>query len=190
MASLRFNLSVLSLLFSCGALTAPHPLVPRTASKIFISSGVFEGGGLDLVNLERIRFWKDPQSGVERWVIDFSSLAERKLQEKAPYFKISVIPPNKLFLPHQKEEELSPARIVIQLSGVQNNFTRAKRIKTFLKKSNLVRSLRIYPPLENGHRLMEWVLNDSVVVEPHQPISKEGRIVLDLKPQRNLHEKK
>lgn len=187
---MRFFLVFLCSVVSHLAGSAPHPLVPRTASQIFINSGVFEGGGLDLVNLERIRFWKDPKTGIERWVIDFSSLAERKLQEQAPYFKISVIPPNKLFLPHQKEEELSPARIVVQLSGVKNNFIRSKRIKQFLRKSDLVRSLRIYPPLDNGHRLIEWVLSDSVVVEPHQPISKEGRIVLDLKPQRKLDEKK
>lgn len=187
---MRFLFVFLGLLFSTLAGSATHPLVPRTASQIFIGSGVFEGGGIDLVNLERVRFWKDPKTGIERWVIDFSSLTDRKLQEKAPYFKISIIPPNKLFLPHRREEELSPARIVVQLSGIQNNFTRRKRINNFLKKSDLVRSFRIYPAMDNGHRLMEWVLSDSVVVEPHQPISKEGRIVLDLKPQRTIDEKK
>jgi len=187
---MRLSLTIFLLHFAYLLFSAPHPLIPRTASQIFVNNGVFEGGGLDLVNLERIRFWKDPQNGHERWVIDFSSLQKRQLNEKAPSFKISISPPDKVFLPRGKEQELAPARILVELSGIENNYIQQKRIRGFLRTSSLVQSVRIYPAVEKGPVLIEWLLNGDVLVEPHQPITKEGRLVLDLKPKRNLYEKK
>lgn len=172
------------------AQASSHPLIPRTASNIYIASGVFEGGGVDLVNLEKVRFWKNPETDQERWVLDFSSISDRKLHEKAPYFKLTILPADKIFLPHQREKEISPAKIEVQLAGVQNSFINKKTLKTFLNQSTLVKSFFVSSPSEGGQASIEIVLNHSVLVEPHQPISKEGRLVIDLKPQRMPHEKK
>lgn len=167
---------------SFGAL-APRP-VPRTVSQIYIGSGVFEGGSPLAAHIEGLRFSRNPQTGTERWVFDFSDARTNSPQLLAPEFQLRLTPPDKVQLADGKEVQISPQRLLISLNAIKNNEIRAKTIQTHLSKSKLVKNIRIYPPIENGDRVIEFTFKHPILLEPHQPLQKEGRLVLDLKPRK------
>ena len=149
----------------------PRP-VPRTSSHLFVESGTFEGGSPLSANLEGIRFSRNPKDSSERWVIDFSDARTRTYQQIAPEFQVRLVP----------ETKWTPARILIYLSSIKANYLEPRTLKTLLRKSHLIQNIRIYPPIEDGDRAIELILKETVLWEPNQPLQKEGRLVLDLKP--------
>ncbi len=48
-----------------------------------------------------------------------------------------------------------------------------------------MKEIVLYPPVERGDMAMELVLRDDVRFDPFQPLEREGRLVLDLRPAAN-----
>jgi len=176
--------SILTLLVSTLVAAVPARPVPRTSSKLYVDSGTFEGGSPLAANIEAIRFSRNPKENTERWVFDFSDARTRTLQQIAPDFQIRVIPADKVNLGGGKEFEVSPLRVIISLNSIKENRIDPKVLTRLLKKSHLVKNIRFYPPIEEGDRAVEILFKKSVLIEPHQPLQKEGRLVLDLKPRK------
>ncbi|NBX92802.1 MAG: hypothetical protein EB078_10315 [Proteobacteria bacterium] len=159
----------------------PRP-IPRTSSKIFVKTGVFEGGTAGAANLEGIRFSRNKTEETERWVLDFSSAHTRSLQETAPKFQVRYSQADRIEVPEGRDVLLNPPRLIISLQSIKGNYLTRAQFKPFLERSQLVRDIKIYPPIEDGDMAVEFILKHSIQFEPHQPIQKEGRLVLDLKP--------
>ena len=175
---------ILTLLVSTLMAAVPARPVPRTSSKLFVDSGTFEGGSPLAANIEAIRFSRNPKDQTERWVIDFSDARSRTLQQIAPDFQVRIAPSDKVVLGEGKEFELNPPRILISLSSIKANYVDPTVLNRMLKKSHLVKNIRFYPPIEDGDRAIEITFKKSILLEPHQPLQKEGRLVLDLKPRK------
>jgi len=163
---------------------SPRP-IPRTASQIFVQSGLFEGGTPIAAHLEGFRFSRNPKTGIERWVLDFSDAKTRSRQFMAPEFQVRLLAAEKVRVADGKEVFLSPSRIVISLSSIKANHLDESRLQKLIRKSKLVRAIRLYPPIEDGDRAIEILLKKDALFEPHQPLQKEGRLVLDLKPRQD-----
>jgi len=176
---------ILALLVSTSVFASipPRP-IPRTSSKIFVKTGVFEGGTSHPANIESLRFSRNPKDQSERWVLDFSDGQTRNLQEMAPRFQVRYSNADRVDLPEGDTLLLAPPRIIISLSSIKGNYLNRGQIRNFLEKSKLVKEITVYPPIEGGDTAVEFVLKKPVLFEPHQPVQKEGRLVLDLKPTR------
>jgi hypothetical protein len=175
---------ILTLLASLAeAAFSPRP-IPRTSTRLFVDQGVFEGGSPLAANIEGIRFSRNPKDNSERWVIDFSDARTRSLQQLAPEFQIRFSPMETFITPEGKSIILSHPRLIISLSSIKGNYLHSPQLTKLLRKSKLVRQVRIYPPIEDGDRAIEFVLKKKILFEPHQPLQKEGRLVLDLKPKK------
>lgn len=166
------------------AAIAPRP-VPRTASKIFVESGVFEGGTPIAAHIQGLRFSRNAKTGVERWVLDFSDAKTKNYQLMAPEFQVKLLPSEKVKVADGKEVLLTPPRIIVYLDSIKTSQLDEYRLQKLIKRSKLVRTIRVYPPIEDGDRAIEFVLKKEALLEPHQPLQKEGRLVLDLKPRQD-----
>lgn len=175
---------ILTLLASfASAAISPRP-IPRTSSRLFVDRGLFEGGSPVAANIEGIRFSRNPKDKSERWVIDFSDARTRSFQQLAPEFQVRFSPMETILSPEGKPMMLSAPRLIVSLSSIKGNYLHSPQLTKLLKKSKLVQSVRIYPPIEDGDRAIEFVLKTNILFEPHQPVQKEGRLVLDLKPKK------
>jgi len=173
---------ILTLLASfASAAISPRP-IPRTSTRLFVDRGLFEGGSPVSANIEGIRFSRNPKDKSERWVIDFSDARTRQYQQLAPEFQVRFSPMETLRTPEGKSIWLSPPRLIISLNSIKGNYLNSPQLTKLLKKSKLVQNVRVYPPIEDGDRAIEFILKRNVLFEPHQPLQKEGRLVLDLKP--------
>lgn len=175
---------ILTLLVSHLLAAIPARPMPRTSSKLYVDSGTFEGGSPLAANIEAIRFSRNPKEHTERWVLDFSDARTRTFQQLAPDFQVRIIPSDKVTLGEGQEFELNPPRVIISLSSIKANYVSTAEIRKLLKKSHLVKNIRFYPPIEDGDRAIEVLFKKHVLLEPHQPLQKEGRLVLDLKPRK------
>lgn len=175
---------ILTLLVSTLLAAIPVRPVPRTSSKLYVDTGTFEGGSPLAANIEAVRFSRNSKDQTERWVIDFSDARTRTLQQIAPDFQIRIAPPDRVTLSEGKEVELNPTRVIISLSSIKGNYVDPTVLNKMLKKSHLMKNIRFYPPIEDGDRAIEITFKKPVLLEPHQPLQKEGRLVLDLKPRK------
>lgn len=146
--------------------------IPRVQST-FRTEGIFDGGSQSKANLEAIRLGMHHKEGYERWVIDFSDATTRKPGIVAPQFQIRLLSA----IPQTNEP-----RLVLALGSIASSFIKPTQTMNLLKKSGLVKDITIYPPIEGGDLSIEFVLKPGVRFSPHQPIEKEGRLVIDLKP--------
>jgi hypothetical protein len=158
----------------------PHG-IPRSASGSFRDSGLFEGGKSTKANLEALRLADHRSQGFERWVIDFSGEKGRKLGEVAPKFQLEYVKARKFLRDDGSEATSRPARFVFTFRGIGRNFLTKSAVAKLSKKSLYVENIVIYPPIEGGDMAMEFILKDDVRFDPHQPIEREGRLVLDMK---------
>lgn len=159
---------------------SPSMSIPRDASRRFLTDGIFDGGKSVRANLEGLRFSKHPNQGFERWVFDFSDATTKTLGSVAPQFQVRY---RKAIKVEQNDGSLSivdPARIIISLKGVSRNHISSAELVRLARKSNLVREIIAYPPIEDGDIAIEMILNDSFPFYPHQPMVNEGRLVIDL----------
>ena len=168
-----------TLAFSFPAFAALQPnAIPRESTKRFRSSGLYEGGSESRANIESLRVALHP--GFERWVIDFSDEVKR-LGAVAPRFQLRYVKAEKIPLPDGTEFVRKPARFVFVFRSILKNSLTTARLRGLAKKSRYVKEIILYPPIEKGDTAMEFILNDNVLFEPHQPVEREGRLVLDLK---------
>ncbi len=164
--------------FTLNALARPTP-IPRTANQDFRTEGLFEGGSPISANLEALRI--SEEGGVERWVVDFSDNAKRELGKVAPKFQVRYISGNKIIGSSGELIMAQPAKFILTFRAIRKNFLNRAALQDLVKRSKLVKDIIIYPPIEDGDTAIELILHDNVAFEPHQPIQKEGRLVLDMK---------
>lgn len=160
------------------AITRPSP-IPRTATHKFRSEGLFEGGSNSSANIESLRF--SEQEGYERWIVDFSDNAKRELRKIAPHFQVRYLPGDKILTSTGETVFAKPAKFILTFRAIRKNFLDRTALRETVKQSKIVKDIVVYPPIEQGDLAIELILHDDVVFEPHQPIQKEGRLVLDLK---------
>ena len=166
---IQFLLAILAL--PVFANISPMP-IPRHPSKVFVKEGLFKGGAQESANIENLRFSKHPETKSERWVFDFSDRQTRTVGKLAPQFQISY---------NDGDSLVTPPKFIINFRAISQNYLDKNRLALLSKKSNLVKEIILYPPIENGDQALEIVLKAPVKFEPHQPLQKEGRLVLDLK---------
>jgi len=75
-----------------------------------------------------------------------------------------------------------PAKFIFVFRSIQNNYLTHDKLAQLVKKSNWVQEIVVYPPIEKGDTAVEFVLKENVAFSPYQPVEREGRLVLDLKP--------
>jgi hypothetical protein len=155
--------------------------VPRSALQTFRKEGLFEGGRFNSkANVEDIRLSDPNHDGFERWIIDFSDL-KRVWGSVAPKFQLRYSPADRVELPEGKTLIKKQAMFSLLLQGIQKNFITDDQIHEALQKSKYVKKVVVYPQVEHGDMAMEMILRDDVIFKPHQPMEREGRLVLDLR---------
>ena len=143
--------------------------------------GIFEGGSALPANVENVRVAPHPKEGFERWVLDFSDKNTRTLNSTAPRFQIRYVKAEKVSNSMGQETIISAPKFVIPLRSVEKNVLEKARLKKVVQKSRYVKEIKVYPQVEDGDLAFEMLLRDSVQFEPHQPMDREGGLVLDLK---------
>ena len=179
-----FQLSALLLFLGINAHGLTPVGVPRLPTQMYFGQGLFTGGQLVSANIEGIRLAQHKNKGYERWVIDFSSTGDREVGAVAPRFQLAYLPGTPALKPESlppKEGKIHPPKFRFLFQNIQNNFLTQPKITRLIKRSDFVSEIVVYPPIENGDLAMEFVLNQEVQFEPHQPIEREGRLVLDIK---------
>jgi len=152
--------------------------IPRVPAKQFTNDALFEGGKEVAANLEGLRF--AGHAGFERWVVDFSDNTQ-KPGTIAPRFQIRYEKAETLPLPEGGDLVRKPARFIFVFRQIQKNLLSEDLVQRLARKSRFVKEILLYPPIEKGDMAMEFVLKDNVRYSPHQPLEREGRLVLDLK---------
>ena len=76
---------------------------------------------------------------------------------------------------------MKPAKFLFLFRSIEKNRLNPKKLQKLAKKSRFVKKIILYPPIEEGDMAMEFILKEDVLFEPHQPLEKEGRLVLDVK---------
>lgn len=160
------------------AVAKPAP-IPRTANQDFRTEGLFEGGSPVSANIEGVRI--SEQDGMERWVVDFSDNAKRELGKVAPKFQVRYIQGDKIIGSTGELIMARPAKFILTFRAIRKNFLNKAALQDLVKRSKHVKDIVIYPAIEDGDTAVELILHDNVAFEPHQPIQKEGRLVLDMK---------
>ena len=165
--------------YSVGAVV-PSLSIPREDSRRFLTDGVFDGGKAVRANISGLRFSKHLKAGFERWVFDFSDVATQTVGSIAPQFQVRYLKASKIEQSNGKHLTLEPARIVITFKGVSRNLLTRSQLDKLAHKSQLVKEVISYPPIEDGDFAIEMVLKDSFPFYTHQPIHNEGRLVIDI----------
>lgn len=173
------SLGVLAFSLTTFAAVTPST-IPRQTPKNFVDDAIFEGGRDVAANLVDIRFGEHRKQGFERWVIDFSDLAD-KLGAVAPKFQLRYEKAETLPLPEGGDLQRRPARFLFVLRQIQKNRLTEEKMKNVVKKSRFVKEILLYPPIEKGDMAIEFILKENVRFAPHQPSEREGRLVLDIR---------
>jgi hypothetical protein len=176
----RFVLALLGFTVPTFAALAPHA-IPRESHHRYFTEGLFEGGSDLRANLEGLRFSSHPREGFERWVFDFSDAGRRTDVKAAPRFRLRYVPGERISLPDGRKIQSHPARFVLSLRGIDRCTLSDRMVDRLAEKSHFVERVVLYPPIEEGDRVVEFVLREDVLFEPFQPARLEGRLVLDLR---------
>ncbi|MEZ4752503.1 MAG: hypothetical protein R3B54_18290 [Bdellovibrionota bacterium] len=156
--------------------------IQREVQKHYVDEGIFEGGSLTAANLANIRLGIHTHEGFERWVVDFEDPKTHVLGQSAPRFSLRYAREQIGMAPTGEENLLLPARLLLSLRRIEHTTVTQERLDQLAAKSGLVKTVILHPPIESGDRVVEFVLNRPARFEAHQPKSREGRLVLDLKP--------
>lgn len=137
----------------------------KTKKNVYFSDTVFWGGDAlaDPVNLSGVR-WA-PNQGFERIVVDLGSSggSDGKLP---PYFQVGV----------------SSARqaITVSIKGITGRSTSSEKLNAAVKKSSLIQSAYIAPPVEGDLAALEFTTKGTVDVESFFLVDPP-RIVIDVR---------
>lgn len=162
------------------AWAAMRPLpIPRTATNEFRIEGLFEGGTNSPANIESLTL--SEQSTFERWTLDFSDHLKREIGKVAPRFQLRYIPGDKIIGSDGVPILIKPAKFILTFRSIRKNRLNRAALQEMVRKSKYVKDIIVYPPIEEGDTALEFILNDNVAFDSHQPAQKAGRLVLDLK---------
>lgn len=157
----------------------PSP-IPRSPSKRFQAQGLYEGGADTRASLAAMRVAQHAREGFERWVIDFSDERTHEVGHLAPKFQIEYQPADKWTKDDGTDVVRRAARFVLRFRQIAKNHLTRAELAALSKKSRYVADVVLYPPVEGGDLALELVLRRDVRFEAHQPMEREGRLVLDL----------
>ncbi|MCB0419185.1 MAG: hypothetical protein KDD39_16175 [Bdellovibrionales bacterium] len=177
----RFSLFVLAFVLPVLGLSAILP-IPREVHHNYVDEGIFEGGSLTAANLVNIRLGQHNAEGFERWVVDFEDPKTHVLGQSAPRFSLRYAREQVGMAPTGEENLLLPARLLLSLRRIESTSVTQERLDKLVERSKLVKAVILHPSIESGDRVVEFVLRRPARFEAHQPKSREGRLVLDLKP--------
>jgi hypothetical protein len=155
--------------------------IPRTAGPNFLKEGLFEGGKDARARLQNLRYYDHSEQGFERWVFDFADSAGQQVNAVAPRFQMVYQEAEKMQLPNGKMFVKRPAKVRFIFRAISKNGLTPEKVQALADKSAIVDEIHLYPPIEQGDMALEFVLRDDALFQPHQPLEKEGRLVLDLK---------
>lgn len=173
-------LSFTSLIISGTLLSAVNiSSIPRSDTSAYLRGGLFEGGADGKANLESIRY--APHPDFERWVVDFSDTQARKVGEVAPKFQLQYYEEQKGVSDKGVPVVKAPAKFVFLFQSIDKVFLVPTKLTKLVRKSRFVKDIVLYPPIENGDMAVEIILAKNVAFKPHQPLSRAGRVVLDIK---------
>lgn len=175
---------VLSFLFAPFVQAAVPSHIPRASTRAFLSEGLFEGGKDIRASLDSIRVAQHEERGFERWVVDFSDALGKQKGLVAPKFQLQYLKAQSFTTESGDEVVQRPAKFLLLLRNISKNSLDQAEVRKAAKKSGLVQDVILYPPIEQGDMAIEFVLKKNVLFEAHQPIERQGRLVLDLKPSR------
>lgn len=176
---LQGNLLALAYTFSAFA-GIEASSIPRKPLAAFRAEGLFEGGSEAKANLEALRFFEHKSQGYERWVVDFSDL-KKTVGAVAPRFQIQYLKSERGIGPEGTEVLRKPAKFIFIFRSIARNELSEPKLQALAKKSQHVEKILLYPPIEGGDMAMEFILKEDVEFQPHQPLEKEGRLVLDIR---------
>jgi hypothetical protein len=164
--------------FAVPCFSAAPTLIPRSPTPVYRSDVFFEGGSGAAANLEGLRM--APHGQFERWVIDFADEKGMNKTAIAPKFQVRFIPAEKIESETGEMILGRPAKLIINIERVKQNRLNKSGILALIKKSSHVDKITVYPPVENGNTAMEFTFSSEAPVNIHQPLEKEGRLVIDI----------
>lgn len=175
-------LSVLAGAF-CAASPTLGALAPQSLSRVplrhFVADGVFEGGGRESMNLDKIYLSETGET--EKWTIDFGALDRQIAPLNPPHFVLRYLKGETLQSSDGTPLYEKPSRFILQLEKIHRNRVSHDALLNEIRKSRLVKEITIYPQVEHGDLAIELVLRKGVKFEPHQPLGQGGRLVLEMK---------
>ena len=157
----------------------PHT-IPRAPTLHFQTDGVFGGGNNVRANIESLRVTPSSDGGFERWVLLFSD-EKGRVGINAPRFQLRYEPEESFLTAEGMDAKARPARFVLLLQSIRNNRITRTAIGNLIEQSQFVTDILFYPQIEDGDMAIEFTLKDNVSFEPHQPVQKEGRLILDIR---------
>jgi hypothetical protein len=139
--------------------------VPRNSSHKFFEEGVFEGGKVSKAIWASL-FFQNERDDIERWVFDFKQ--GTRANRPMPKFQIRYV-------------KGTPSKLVLTFQTLEQNRVKRQLLERLASKSQLVREIVVYPPIDEGDTAVELVLRDGVLFSPRQPLDRPGRLLVDLK---------
>ena len=175
-----YSLSVLYFLFSFPAMTqaATPVLIPRSPTPLYRSDVFFEGGSGAAAKIDGLRMAL--HGGYERWVIDFADENGGKKLGVAPTFQVRFLPAQKIETDTGERVLSRPAKLIVSIHKVKQNSLTKERLLQLVRRSAHIQNITIYPPIEDGDTAMEFTFSSDSPVNIHQPLEKEGRLVIDI----------
>lgn len=172
------NLAIAVTLLSSNLLAVAPTLIPRSPTPLYRSDIFFEGGSGSPASLEGLRM--APHGEFERWVIDFADETGGRKTAVAPKFQVRFLPAEKIHTDTGEHILSRPAKLIVTIHKVKRNTLTKEILQRLLKKSAHIKDITVYPPIEDGDTAMEFVFSSESPVNIHQPLEKEGRLVIDI----------
>lgn len=144
-----------------------------------MTEGFFEGGQDVPATLAALRVARHAAS--ERWVFDFGDPGSKTVGKSAPRFRLEYFAEDSFLDDNGKTVVRKPARFLFLFRSLKKNRLTPPELATLVGKSELVRQVVPYPPIEGGDTALELILRRNVRFEAFQPAEREGRLVVDLK---------
>lgn len=174
----RVTASFWMFLFCATTWAAAPILIPRNPTPVYRSDVFFEGGTGAPATLDGLRMAMHGK--YERWVVDFANENGGEKMGVAPKFQVRFLPAEKIETDTGEKVLSRPAKLIISIHKVKRNLLTKERLIQLVKRSAHIRNITIYPPIEDGDTAMEFTFSTDSPVNIHQPLEKEGRLVIDI----------
>ncbi len=161
--------------------TAEILTMPRMATGVFRSEGVFRGGSGEAASLKGLRRDLLPSEGGERWTFDFTDPVTKKAIRLAPEFQVKVVKAESFQRSDGTVVYTEPPKVFILLRGIRSSQLEAAGLAKSLKKSRFVKEIIPYPSIEDGDMGIEMILSREALVSPYHPRHAENQLVLEMK---------
>ncbi|MBI1859590.1 MAG: hypothetical protein HYR96_01565 [Deltaproteobacteria bacterium] len=142
---------------------------PKRDLPVFRSSGSFTGGDTRNLNLERIELLK--KGDTERIDLTFTAGSRKLPSPRIPPFQLRYDP-----------QESENGRLLLLLQGISGRNVHRLALNSITTTSDLIKHVRIFPPLEDGDTVVELSLKRKVEFRPEQERKGSLRLALRAAP--------